>query len=668
MKRNIEEAIAKMDYVGAMQLIKQYETVHPKDFDLLSYYISCYLLQEDVDRALECAKRAVRINPFDVEANYNFAICSELAGNVADAYDYFIRTFFLQDKFNTVLVPMDELNERVNSLAEMAKENADIQNALRARDDRYVYAVRDPFKNFNFPMIGTVITDTNGQAYYVGRCDGWFEAYYEHERNRDSFTAKCEIFPIERCSDRFEVDTVEKVLVPVVLNWNIDEKERNYIVDTGYSTDKAYFENSYCKYSFLPAAGQTTFLTGRTAVFGRPVPLSVKKGNGHKRLVLNIFVDSFNQWIIQKYGLEAIMPNTAKYFSKGMMCDHYYSCSEYTLPSIATYWTGKHPSRHMNLENSFRWDFMSGEKNFAEYFKEAGYVTGKIGGNDSVTPTQDYIRGFDRFVWQINSEGLTVKEIVSDAIEHIETFKDTNQFVWLDIVDPHHVAGGFMRSLRVQSQTPLADRVIDNEIQSTVKQSRSLNREKIYLKELGKIDLYLSMLYDYIEKNYSDDEIVISFFSDHGTAFMVDDDEPFASHQRTNVPLMIRAEGVPAGVCNEIIETADYAGIMCRLSGIEYDYSGKDANLPAVFGGKHVREYALSQSLFLGDPYQAGIHGKNFHCYYKTDKVMEAGFKIDVEKHQIWAVDDEGNDISAQTDLDRYEEIIMDEIAHLVRY
>lgn len=668
MKKRIEEALTNRNIEEAMQLIKEYEVIHPKDFELLSYYISCYLLQDKIDEAFEVAKRAVKTNPFDIEANYNFAVCSELAGNTVDAYDYFVRTFFLQDKFKKTLIPVEELNERVNFLTTQIEKDSKLENERQIRDARFTYAIREPFKNFNHSLVGTVITDTDGQTYYIGRCDGWFEAYFDRTRNRDALTAKCELYPIEKCSDRMKVNTMDKVLMPVALNWNIDEKEYNYIFDTGYSTEKAYIETAFLKYSYIPTEGGKTFVTNSPAMFGKPIPLEQKGSTGQKRLVLNIFLDSFNERIIKKYGLENIMPNTAKYFSKAMICDSYYSCSEYTLPSIATYWTGKHPSKHMNLENSYRWDFMSGEKNFTEYFKEAGYVTCKIGGNDSVTPAQDYIRGFDRFVYQIDSEGLTAKEIVNDAIEHIDTFKDTNQFVWLDIVDLHNVAGGFMRSLRVQSEVPLEDRIIDNEIHTTVQQSRSLNREKIYLKELKRIDLYLSILYDYMDKNYHDDELVVSFFSDHGTAFIVENDEPFASYQRTNIPLMIRAEGAPVGICHEIIETTDYAGIMCKLSGIEYDYSGKDANLPVALGGEQEREYALSQSLFLNFPYHVGIHGKNFHCYYQTDNNMEAGFKIDVKEHKIWAVDDEGNDISKQTDFDKYEKIITNEIAHLIKY
>jgi hypothetical protein len=501
----------------------------------------------------------------------------------------------------------------------------------------------------------------------VGRCESWFEAYYAPERNRDAFTAKCELFPIAEYTNHFEIMVKDPVLLPVVLKPNEGDKEKNYIIDAESGEEKIYLNGASCKYSYIPVTGKANFYTGKPAVFGQPIPLKMKRDKAHKRLVLNLFIDSFNERVIKEHGLENIMPNTAEFFSKGIICEQYYSCSEFTQPSIATYWTGKYPTNHMSLDERFRCWFMDDEKkNFAEYFKDAGYVTAKIGGNWSITPAQGYIRGMDRYVYQYASEGLSVKDVISDAIEHIDTFKEDNQFLWLDFLDLHEVAGGFMRSISVQSKVSFQARVTDNEMRSTVQQSHSNNKKQIYLQELSKMDLYLGMLYAYIEKNYSDNEIVVSLFSDHGTAFMVEDDQPFLSYQRTNVPLMIRTDKVPRIVCNEIIQTTDYAGILCKLAGVDYNYSGTDANLPIVFGGRTEREFALAQSVFVGDPYQAGIHGKNFHCYVRSEKPVKNGFRIDMNGFRIWAVDDENRDITEVTDISKYKDIVMNQITHLL--
>ena len=102
-------------------------------------------------------------------------------------------------------------------------------------------------------------------------------------------------------------------------------------------------------------------------------------------------MDSFNWNVVEEYGLETLMPHTYQYFSKGMICNNYYSCAEYTHPSIASYWTGRYPSHHMNLDEHYRWDFMEGIKVFPAYFKEKGYLI-----KNKINPRLDYLELIDQ--------------------------------------------------------------------------------------------------------------------------------------------------------------------------------------------------------------------------------------------------------------------------------
>lgn len=668
LKKAIETALMNGDHAEALRVMKQYEEIHPKDFDLFSYYVSYYLTIGDGDAAYQCAKQAVRTNPFNIEANYNFAVCSELQGNLLDAYDYFIRTNHFQNKQEKQIIEKEELDSRVQALYDELQA-AGKQQEVAFVDARFRYAVSDPFRSQSQEVVGSMIADTNQQYYYVGRYHSWYDAYFSPNSNRDVVHTKCEMFPLDAFETFYPVEPKGgPVLVPVVLNPDSNRKETNVLADVEITRKDAYADDARLKYSYIPVDKKACFATAYPAVFGRPIPLRQNRNPKKKRLVLNLFIDSLNEKIIKQYGMKKLMPNTKRFFEHGFSCNQYYSCSEYTLPSIATYWTGKQASRHMNLDNEFRWDFMGEQKNLAEYFKEAGYVTAKIGGNDAVTPTQGYIRGMDSFLFQMNAEGMTVKEVVSDTIEHLETFKETNQFVWLDIVDLHHVAGGFVRSMNIQSKVPLQARFIDNEINTTVKQSRSMNREQIYIAEMQKMDLYLSLLYQYLKENYQENEMIVTFFSDHGTAFLVDNDQPFISWQRTNVPLLIKAEGIKSGSCDEVIQATDYAGILCKLAGIPYDYTNTDGNLPVCMGGTEERKFAFSQSLFVGDPYVAGLHAPDFHVYYKTVKPVEQGFQIDVQNSKLWVVDHAGIDITEKVNVDEYRSIIEEMIAHLVKY
>ncbi|MCH5264632.1 MAG: sulfatase-like hydrolase/transferase [Lachnospiraceae bacterium] len=664
MKKRIEEAIEAQDYEKAEVLIEDYEKEAPYDIEIYSYKVAVLLGKEEFEPAYYEAKKAVGLNPFLVEANYNLAITAEAMGELVEAWSYYLKTDHLQQNMEDKPIPPGVLNEQMENTYGQIQNNPEMARQLNVEFCLHKYMIYDPFKNFQKEMAGTAIVDSTGQEYYAGRCDGWLEAYFDQNANRDAFRAKCEFFPIAHVGTEY---TAEKdMLVPVALNWDLNETEKNCLADTSNSANNWYYENACCKYSYIPTTGKQTFTTYKNAVWGRPIPLH-SADDSKKKLILNMFFDSFNYRVIAKYGLETLMPYTAKFFKNGANFKNYYSCSEWTLPTIATYWTGKHPSTHMNLKESYRYNFMGDELTFPELFRQAGYVTAKIGGNDSVTPAQGYIRGFDRFVYQADAEGLTVKEIVMDALEHLRTFRDTNQFLWLDVVDLHNVAGGFMRSLEVQANSPLETRYIDNEIQTTVKQSHSENREVIYCNELRKIDFYLSLLYGYIEENYKDEEIIVSFFSDHGTAFIVEDDQPFISDQRTRVPLLLRGSGMK-GEIDEIIETTDYAGMIAKLAGVPYSYENKDANLPKCLGGTKEREYAISQSIFVGDPYRIAFHAKDTHCYLETKNRVEEQFLINLDEFDMWMVNEKSERISDEEKQKQYLALVKQKIGHLIKY
>lgn len=46
--------------------------------------------------------------------------------------------------------------------------------------------------------------------------------------------------------------------------------------------------------------------------------------------------------------------------------------------------------------------------------------------------------------------GARAEHEIINAIEHIETFKDTDQYLWMTVGDLHDIADGFDLSLAVQ--------------------------------------------------------------------------------------------------------------------------------------------------------------------------------------------------------------------------
>lgn len=669
MKQKLEQAILQQDIPEIEACLTRYEACNPTDFDLFSYKISLALLKEDFQAAYDLAKTAITLNPFDVEANYNFMVCARSLGKYAVAYQSFLMIQFVQMRYRITVINDETLAVWEQEFQILAAEDTDLENEFSRIEQNHRYAILDPFKNYQESLCGKILTCYNGQQYYIGLADNWYESYFNFSFIKDPIHAKCELFPIADISTKYDIPAdLGKVLVPICLNYDLTQKDSNYITDAAKDPTKFYRESAREKYCYLPVENGTALRTAYPTVFGTPIPLTHPDANGRKKLVLSIFIDSFNYYLVKDLGLETLMPETFRYFSKGIICNNYYSGSEWTLPSIATYWTGKHSSHHMNLMEDYRFDFMKDSKVLSEYFHDAGYVTAKIGGNDAVTPWQGYIRGIDRFTHQYSSQAYRTKEVISDVIQQIETFKDACQYIWFDFLDLHDIAGGFMCSLPVQSRLPLAARHIDNDITTTVKQSFSPNRREIYIQQLRELDFYLGILYQYLERNYKDEEIIVSLFSDHGTAFMVEDGKPFLSEQRVNVPFMLRCSNLSPRVSDELIETADYTAILCKLAGIPYHFEGTDANLPLTFGGKQERDYTFSQNIFPGDPYRAALHGKDFHFYMDSTIPVSPDLRIDLTGRKCLLTDTKGHPVQDEVLMKKYEAIIKKEIAHLLIY
>lgn len=664
MNKEIEKTLMNGDYESAYRLIQEYRS-QKYDYDTFSYLSYYYTGIGKYDKAYDVSCEAVDINPFSIDSCYNLASAAWQLEKYDEAYKYLLRVHYLQEYYKNYVVDNELVKTQIEELEAIAANDEELSEKYAAIKELEVYSERNPYKSADTPIVGQFMHGCDGRINYVASTSRWYESYYNKDCNRDACRAKCELFPLAKVSNVYKADISEKSLMPVCINYRMDG-ENGAIADAADISKTTYMEPAYLKYSYIPVDKPTTFVAASEAVFAKPIPLNNSNGR-RKRLVMSIFADSFNYRSIKEKGLDKLMPETAAFFEKGIVFDNFYSGSEWTLPSIATYWTGKHSSKHMNLDEKYLIDFMKDEKVLAEYFHDEGYVTAKIGGNDAVTPVSGYNRGIDRFLYQYISQGYTAKDVVTDVIEHMRTFAGDDQYLWVDFVDLHDISGGFMRSIGVQAQMPLECRMFDNDVKTTVKQTYSENRKYIFEQELREFDFHLGRLFKYIEDNYSDDEIVISLFSDHGAAFMVDNGEPFVSWQRMNVPMMIRGTGGIRGVCDEVVESADYAAMMCALAGIKYDYTGTDANLPKVLGGTREREYALSQSLFVGDLYSGALHGRDFHYYYKSAQPVQPEFRIDISKAEDYIADDRGEIIDDDDRRLKYRERLLSEIKHLIK-
>ncbi len=87
-----------------------------------------------------------------------------------------------------------------------------------------------------------------------------------------------------------------------------------------------------------------------------------------------------------------------------------------------------------------------------EYIKGKGYFTSKLDGDWRGIYSYGFARGCDQYVYQIQSMGARAEQEIINAIEHIEAFKDTDQYLWMTVGDLHDIADGYDLSLAVQKK------------------------------------------------------------------------------------------------------------------------------------------------------------------------------------------------------------------------
>lgn len=388
-------------------------------------------------------------------------------------------------------------------------------------------------------------------------------------------------------------------------------------------------------------------------------PIKLQHHKNNKKLVLSIFIDSFNWKVIKENSFEELMPNTAAFFSDGTVFDNFYCGSEFTYPSVATYYTGLRSTHHKVLNKNVRFPFQLENDLITEIFHDNGYFTAKIGGDNTVE--DGFLRGVDRYLLNFDSQYMLAPDVIEDTIDQIEAFKETDQFVYCEFLDLHHVAGYWPLSIAVQTHTPRKYSEVDNEGGSSLYQTYSPNRVEVYKNQLKYLDCHFKYLFDYIKSNYKKDEVVVTLFSDHGNSFNMKQPIPIMSEDRINVPFMVYGGDAPSIRTKEFAESIDYRHIITKFSGIEDKrIDMDDGHLPKIFGGTEEKEWIFSQSIFPDRFYSATILSKDFRFYIQSKKKVQNDCRIDLQGSSVLLVDYENNNIKNSEIINKCVNIVED--------
>lgn len=676
LKKEIEQKFKYGKLEDVELLLEQYKQVHLKDRDLWFYECILAMMQGRLDDAQKIADRCVEKFPTCCEAYYYQASVYQMRNMIMESLKGYHTTVVLnrytkylkQEILEDIKVQIADVQKKFEKLFNQYVSENDIENITKVS----VFLNRQKSawgKDEN--MARSVSNIIVGKEYWVTDDDLRYIGIYRAplpqsigEENLSLIRTKAEFLKFDKKGNSSLVKgTSDEYLLPIasaeannIHTFKLEDKE--------YKVTQLFPQH----FNYYRVKNGIQVESMKQAYYGYPISLEHKQGR--RKLVLSFFVDGLAQEVINGDDFEKLMPNTYKFFSKGTICTQAHSCSEWTYPSLATCVSGLDTLHHMMFHDKLDGELPKNSPTLIEYFKGKGYYTSKMDGEWRSIPSYGYARGLDQYVYQHQSMGARAEQEIMDVIEHLETFKETDQYLWMAVGDLHDVADGLDLSDAVQKNLTLEERELDELGVTSVKQNYSAKKTAMYKKTIQYFDMLFGFLYTYIENNYADDEILISLFADHGQGYLIPTGKPFLSKERTKVAFMFRGANVKQQVTDEIISTADYLPIMCRLADIQYDAASIDGKLPKAFGGLEEREYTITESLHPKDVYRAVANARDYEIYFENSEKTDEEGRFLLGDYKVFGFykDAENTPITDAELLKRYENIFLERIAEHIIY
>ncbi|CAM3340590.1 MULTISPECIES: sulfatase-like hydrolase/transferase [Saccharibacillus] len=628
------------------QLIEKYK-IQNEDANLISFQSNLLVQKGDYDQAKSVLEKSLKKYPFHFDINLNLGIVYEIKSMLPSSLYQYVRTlkYASADSKDLAKTYVDRMLSLIGEAYQGKKsEHSDIlkeaKRIIAEHDERFF-----PIDTNQKSVVRKVMHQGTKDEYMTNLYKSIFLSNVD-ENSR--FFQTTETFKghlvVRKDSLILEPDS----LIPVTL------LEQDTQLKFKFNDQKHFFNGedlSPMRYHYLnfKEGGALNIDVNKPVFIGKPILL--KDPPKKKRLIFNIFVDGLSFDFLDRHNFEAAMPYTYEYFRQGKIASNCYATSEWTFPSVATMMTGKYTTNHGVFHPEFIHPFAENNKMVQESFKEAGYFTALFSGDWRVTPAHGYHKGFDRILYRNYSGGFDCKEVISEALEHLGTFKDKNNFMWITLGDVHLVPDEVDLNLMSQSKIDISERVNSGKKGvTTVLSSYDERKLSKYLAEIKRVDFFLNMLYRYFEEHYNEDEILIVLQSDHGQSFL--EDHPFLLNEsRRKVPLMVRGGGIEKGETSEFIELTDLLPILLHHSGLSLS-PYIDGQLPKAFGGETERSFAFTESLHPNQTYKAAITDSD-HFYYFESKhpVLNDGL-IDLNGYSAKLI----NKQSGEEESEKYDE------------
>lgn len=389
-------------------------------------------------------------------------------------------------------------------------------------------------------------------------------------------------------------------------------------------------DKNHYNYLRLEETGSYTIKANTEIFVGNPLPFRDDANKNIPKLVVSLFIDGLSGEFLEEH-FEEYMPRTAEFFKDGYVNTNCYTTGDWTYPSVSSLLTGKTTLNHGRHHPTNYFDFTKYNHIFFNDIKNAGYTTAQFNNNWRMTPTYGYSQGMDRTIYQNFLGGFAAGDVISEAIEHIETFKEVPQYIWVSLTDLHDVADEINDNFLSQASTPMWSRTDKNLGATSVQSKYDENKIERYKHEMKRLDLHLATLYNYLRTNYKKEDILITLFSDHGQTYF--SQEEFLLHEyRTKIPFMMVGNNIKTKKSNELSSIIDIFPTMMRQLNIETDIH--EGRVLQDFEGEG-RDFTLTETIHPNQPYLIVIKTKDNQYRFKTIENVDNNCKVNLIEHEF---------------------------------
>ena len=650
LKNTIISNIQNGNLEKAEELLENYEKNFSFDLDYTTISAEIKISQGKLDEAENLLMNIYHKYEYNFNINALLGIIHNFKNNFNLSAKYFMKAKFLNKSISD-----DSINDMfyfvLKNISASEKEllTENIRKIISNSQKDYPY--KDQYvENNEDEHIGNDTLQFSNINYIQGIYDNY---YCERDLNFVDIPIslykhfKVEIVPGNQFN-KYEYTADCDCVIPIMV------KDDNSLINFIINGEKIEF-NTLIKnrFYYYPISQNDKILlkSNNSFIVGNIIKLKVDKNK--PKLVLNIFIDGLSQKILEEFGLNNLMPYTNNFFKKGTICENTYVSGEWTYVGLASFFTGMYTSNHRVFHPEYDTDNIINRKLYSELFKENNYNTTKIDGDWRSNPAIGYAKGFNRTLYQPSFRGMHCTDVINETIEHIEAFKNTNNFIWICIPDLHDIADEYETSLSTQVNSSIHIRPTKKNNESSVRKTFDITKKERYKIQLKRIDTYLNLLFNYIEENFSNDEIIISLISDHGQGYFIENGGEMLDEKRVKVPLMIRGKDIKSGKCNEMIQGLDLFPIILKSANIT-DFNDRDGNLPKYFGGNKERQYCISETIFPDTPYKAVINDKEFSFYFESLENTNSDGMIKLRNYKVKLI----NKTTTENETNKHVELV----------